>query len=70
MALTLKACEENNYWIKIKSENLPSELEIASKLDDYRSYFDQFTGQKNSLLVDEKVRQGLRVDLKNLEPQS
>ena len=68
--IKVSAADGNNYWIKIKSENLPSELEIASKLDDYRSYFDQFTGQKNSLLVDEKVRQGLRVDLKNLEPQS
>ncbi len=64
------AADGNNYWIKIKSENLPSELEVASKLDDYRSYFDQYTGQKNSLLIDEKVRHGLRVDLKNLEPQS
>lgn len=68
--IKVSAANGNNYWIKIKSENLPSELEIASKLDDYRSYFDQFTGQKNSLLVDEKIRQGLRVDLKNLEPQS
>ena len=45
--IKVPAAMETNYWIKIKSENLPSELEIASKLDDYRSYFDQFTGQKN-----------------------
>jgi peptidyl-prolyl cis-trans isomerase D len=64
------AADGNNYWIKIKSQNLPSELEVTSKLDEYRTYFDQYTSQKNSSLVDEKVREGLRVDLKNLEPQS
>ena len=68
--IKVSAADGNNYWIKIKSQNLPSELEVTSKLDEYRTYFDQYTSQKNSSLVDEKVREGLRVDLKNLEPQS
>ena len=52
------AADGNNYWIKIKSQNLPSELEVTSKLDEYKTYFDQYTSQKNSSLVDEKVREG------------
>ena len=44
--------------------------EINSKVDDYRSYFIQYITQKNSSLVDQKIREGLRVDLKNLQPQA
>lgn len=60
----------NNYWIKMQSENIPTDEEINSKVDDYRSYFIQYITQKNSSLVDQKIREGLRVDLKNLQPQA
>ena len=60
----------NNYWIKMQSENIPTDEEINSKIDDYRSYFIQYITQKNSSLVDQKIREGLRVDLKNLQPQA
>ena len=59
----------NNYWIKMQSENIPTDEEINAKVDDYRSYFIQYITQKNSSLVDQKIREGLRVDLKNLQPQ-
>ena len=70
MASTMKVCSENNYWIKMQSENIPTDEEINSKVDDYRSYFIQYITQKNSSLVDQKIREGLRVDLKNLQPQA
>ena len=54
----------NNYWIKMQSENIPTDEEINAKVDDYRSYFIQYITQKNSSLVDQKIREGLRVDLK------
>ena len=60
----------NNYWIKMQSENIPTDEEINAKVDDYRSYFIQYITQKNSSLVDQKIREGLRVDLKNLQPQA
>ena len=60
----------NNYWINVQSENMPTEEEINSKIDDYRSYFIQYITQKNSSLIDQKIREGLRVDLKNLQPQA
>ena len=60
----------NNYWIKMQSENMPTDEEINSKVDDYRSYFIQYITQKNSSLVDQKIREGLRVDSKNLQPQA
>jgi len=60
----------NNYWIKMQSENIPTDEEINGKVDDYRSYFIQYITQKNSSLVDQKIREGLRVDLKNLQPQA
>ena len=54
----------NNYWIKMQSENIPTDEEINSKVDDYRSYFIQYITQKNSSLVDQKIREGLRVGFK------
>jgi hypothetical protein len=60
----------NNYWIKMQSENIATDEEINAKVDDYRSYFIQYITQKNSSLVDQKIREGLRVDLKNLQPQA
>ena len=54
----------------MQSENMPTDEEINSKVDDYRSYFIQYITQKNSSLVDQKIREGLRVDLKNLQPQA
>ena len=51
----------NNYWINVQSENMPTEEEINSKIDDYRSYFIQYITQKNSSLIDQKIREGLRV---------
>ena len=38
----------NNYWIKMQSENIPTDEEINAKVDDYRSYFIQYITQKNS----------------------
>ena len=41
MALTLKACEENNYWIKMPEMITPFSVVVSYTQKDLEHYLDQ-----------------------------
>ena len=44
------------------------EFDINEKSELYGEYFEQFNNQRNSFLFDQKLRENLKVNIKNLSP--
>ena len=64
----ISSFDGSKYWVFILEENEPSEFDINEKIDLYGEYFEQFNSQRNSLLFDQKLRENLKVNIKNLSP--
>jgi len=64
----ISSFDGSKYWVFILEENEPSEFDINEKSDLYGEYFEQFNNQRNSFLFDQKLRENLKVNIKNLSP--
>ena len=61
----ISSYDGSKYWVFIFEENEPREFDINEKSDLYGEYFEQFNNQRNSLLLDQKLRENLKVNIKN-----
>tara|TARA_B100001989_G_scaffold251749_1_gene231739 strand:- start:8200 stop:10071 length:1872 start_codon:yes stop_codon:yes gene_type:complete len=64
----ISSFDGSKYWVFILEENEPSEFDINEKSELYGEYFEQFNNQRNSFLFDQKLRENLKVNIKNLSP--
>tara|TARA_B100001287_G_C22685288_1_gene533002 strand:+ start:359 stop:2209 length:1851 start_codon:yes stop_codon:yes gene_type:complete len=68
-SLTQTASDNNQYWVLVTNSNVLSEEEIAQKIESYRDIVSQYANQQNAILIDQKLKENARVNLRNLEPQ-
>lgn len=68
-SLTQTASDNNQYWVLVTNSNVLSEEEIAQKIESYRDIVSQYANQQNAILIDQKLKENVRVNLRNLEPQ-
>ena len=64
----ISSFDGSKYWVLILEENEPSEFDVNEKSDIYSEYFEQFNNQRNSFLFDQKLRENLKVNIKNISP--
>ena len=64
----ISSFDGSKYWVFILEENEPSEFDINEKSELYGEYYEQFNNQRNSFLFDQKLRENLKVNIKNLSP--
>tara|TARA_Y200000002_G_C22676527_1_gene662310 strand:+ start:916 stop:2766 length:1851 start_codon:yes stop_codon:yes gene_type:complete len=63
------ASDNNRYWISVTSANFLSEKEITQKIDRYKDVVLQYVNQQNAILIDQKLKENVKVNLRNLDPQ-
>ena len=63
------ASDNNRYWISVTSFNVLSEEEITQKIEAYQDVVLQYANQQNAILIDQKLKENVKVNLRNLDPQ-
>ena len=63
------ASDNNRYWISVTSFNILSEEEITQKIEAYQDVVLQYANQQNAILIDQKLKENVKVNLRNLDPQ-
>ena len=66
---TETASDNNRYWVSVTSANVLSEEEITQKIEGYRDVVLQYANQQNAILIDQKLKEDVKVNLRNLDPQ-
>ena len=69
-SLTQTASDNNQYWVFVSNSNVLSDEEIAQKIEGYRDIVSQYANQQNAILIDQKLKENVKVNLRNLEPQT
>jgi len=67
--LSQTASDNNQYWVLVTNDNVLSDQEITQKIDGYRDVVSQFANQQNAILIDQKLKENVKVNLRNLDPQ-
>ena len=63
------ASDNNRYWVSVTSANVLSEEEITQKIEGYRDVVLQYANQQDAVLIDQKLKENVKVNLRNLDPQ-
>ena len=63
------ASDNNRYWVLVTSANVLSEEEITQKIEGYQDVVLQYANQQNAILIDQKLKENVKVNLRNLDPQ-
>ena len=63
------AIDNNRYWVSVTSANVLSEEEITQKIEGYRDVVLQYANQQDAILIDQKLKENVKVNLRNLDPQ-
>ena len=63
------ASDNNRYWISVTSANVLSDEEITQKIEGYRDVVLQYANQQDAVLIDQKLKENVKVNLRNLDPQ-
>ena len=63
------ASDNNRYWISVTSAKVLSEEEITQKIEGYQDVVLQYANQQNAILIDQKLKENVKVNLRNLDPQ-
>ena len=63
------ASDNNRYWVLVTSANVLSEEEITQKIQGYQDVVLQYANQQNAILIDQKLKENVKVNLRNLDPQ-
>lgn len=63
------ASDNNRYWVLVTSANVLSEEEITQKIEGYQDVVSQYANQQNAILIDQKLKENVKVNLRNLDPQ-
>jgi peptidyl-prolyl cis-trans isomerase D len=66
---TETASDNNRYWVSVTEAGILSEKEIAQKVEGYRDVVLQYANQQNAILIDQKLKEDVKVNLRNLDPQ-
>ena len=69
-SLTQTASDNNQYWVLVSNSNVLSNEEIAQKIEGYRDIVSQYANQQNAILIDQKLKERVKVNLRNLDPQT
>ncbi len=64
------ASDNNRYWISVTSANVLSDEEITQKIEGYRDVVLQYANQQDAVLIDQKLKENVKVNLRNLDPQT
>ena len=64
------ASDNNRYWISVTSANVLSDEEITQKIEGYRDVVLQYANQQDAVLIDQKLKENVKVNLRNLNPQT
>ena len=64
------ASDNNRYWVSVTSANVLSEEEITQKIEGYRDVVLQYANQQDAVLIDQKLKENVKVNLRNLDPQT
>tara|TARA_B100000212_G_scaffold68105_1_gene47548 strand:- start:1036 stop:2886 length:1851 start_codon:yes stop_codon:yes gene_type:complete len=67
--LSQTASDNNQYWVLVTNDNVLSDQEIIQKIDGYRDVVSQYANQQNAILIDQKLKENVKVNLRNLDPQ-
>ena len=67
--LSQTASDNNQYWVLVTNTNVLSDQEIIQKIDGYRDVVSQYANQQNAILIDQKLKENVKVNLRNLDPQ-
>ena len=67
--LSQTASDNNQYWVLVTNDNVLSDQEITQKIDGYRDVVSQYANQQNAILIDQKLKENVKVNLRNLDPQ-
>jgi len=63
------ASDNNRYWVSVTSANVLNEEEITQKIEGYQDVVLQYANQQNAILIDQKLKENVKVNLRNLDPQ-
>ena len=63
------ASDNNRYWVSVTSANVLSDEEITQKIEGYRDVVLQYANQQDAVLIDQKLKENVKVNLRNLDPQ-
>ena len=61
--------DNNRYWVSVTSANVLNEEEITQKIEGYQDVVLQYANQQNAILIDQKLKENVKVNLRNLDPQ-
>ena len=64
------ASDNNRYWVSVTSANVLSDEEITQKIEGYRDVVLQYANQQDAVLIDQKLKENVKVNLRNLDPQT
>ena len=67
--LSQTASDNNQYWVLVTNDNVLSDQETIQKIDGYRDVVSQYANQQNAILIDQKLKENVKVNLRNLDPQ-
>ena len=63
------ASDNNRYWVSVVNANVLSEEEITQKIEGYRDVVLQYANEKDAVLIDQKLKENVKANLRNLDPQ-
>ena len=64
------ASDNNRYWISVTNANVLSDEEITQKIEGYRDVVLQYANQQDAVLIDQKLKENVKINLRNLDPQT
>ena len=56
--------------MSVTSANVLSDEEITQKIEGYRDVVLQYANQQDAVLIDQKLKENVKVNLRNLDPQT